>query len=91
MTDHSCSRAELSERRIIVDLSDADLARLTSMAARRHADVQDLVLGWIRRGLASRGGWDESRDRTDQVAHDVEVAQRSERLFGDLLRENDVD
>lgn len=90
MTDHGRSRVELGERRIVVDLSDADLEQLTSLAARRHANAPDLVLGWIRRGLVGTGRWEEC-DRTDQVAHDVEVARRSESLFRDLLGESDAD
>ncbi len=96
MTDRgSCSRVELDGRRIVVDLSDADLARLTAAEARRGIDGSELVLGWIRRGLLSDGAWAEPTgrdDRTvrgDRVMRDVEVAQRSDELFKDLLGDPD--
>ena len=96
MTDRgSCSRIELDGRRIVVELSDADVARLTAVTARRGADGSELVLGWIRRGLLSDGAWAEPGDRPDrsargdQVTRDVEVAQRHDELFRDLLGDPD--
>lgn len=96
MTDRgSCSRVELDGRRIVVELSDADVARLTATEARRGVDGSELVLGWIRRGLVTDGAWGEQRgrdDRTtrsDRVTRDVEVAQRSDELFRDLLGDPD--
>jgi hypothetical protein len=89
MTDRgSCSRAELDGRRIVVDLSDADLARLTAIAARRGVDGPQLVLGWIRRGMLSNRIWagpDGEPERAGRIARDVETARRSEELFRDLL------
>ncbi|WP_369371566.1 hypothetical protein AB1046_22835 [Promicromonospora sp. Populi] len=90
MTDRgSCSRAELDGRRIVVDLSDADLAQLTATAARRGVDGSMLVLGWIRGGLLSNSAWDGPGDRADRIARDVAVARRSEDLFRDLLSDPD--
>lgn len=102
MTDRgSCSRAEIDGRRVVVDLSDADLARLTAIAARRSVEGPQLVLGWIRRGMLGNRLWavpatepatapatapaTESADRAARLARDVETARRSEDLFRDLL------
>ena len=88
MTDHhSSSRVELDGRRIVVDLSDADLARLTATAHRRGVDGSRLVLEWIRRG-ASSDTWarrGEPLSRAGRVDRDVEVARNAEELFGDVL------
>ncbi|MFD6139169.1 hypothetical protein [Promicromonospora sp. NPDC060271] len=90
MTDRgSCSHVELDGRRIVVELPDADLARLTAAAHRRGIDGPRLVLEWIRRGLLSDRGWAEPGERhalPDRVARDAEVAWQSEDLFRDLLR-----
>ena len=89
MTEHgSCSHVELDGRRIVVDLSDGDLERLTAIARRRGIDGPRLVLEWIRRGMLSNRIWDEPgerRVRPDRAARDVEVARQSEDLFRDLL------
>lgn len=86
MTDGgSCSRVELDGRRVVIDLSDADLAQLTRIEARRHHGAADLVLGWIRRGLYGEGAWAELSGRPDRIARDVEVARQADDLFGDLL------
>jgi hypothetical protein len=89
MTDHgSCSHVELDGRRIVVDLSDGDLERLTVIAHRRGIDGPRLVLEWIRRGMLSNRIWAEPGERrapSDRVARDVEVARQSEDLFRDLL------
>jgi hypothetical protein len=89
MTDRgSCSHVELDGRRIVVDLSDGDLARLTAIAHRRGIDGPRLVLEWIRRGMLSNRIWAEPGERRvppDRVARDVEVARQSEDLFRDLL------
>jgi hypothetical protein len=89
MTDRSsCSHVELDGRRIVVELSDGDLGRLTEIAHRRGIDGPRLVLGWIRRGLLSNRSWAEPGERRvppDRVARDVEVARQSEDLFRDLL------
>ena len=90
MTDRgSCSRVELDGRRIVVDLSDADLAQLTATATRRGVDGPTLVLGWIRGGLLSNSAWDGPGDRTDRITRDVAVARRSDDLFQDLLGDPD--
>ena len=93
MTDRgSCSRVELDGRRIVVDLSDADHARLTAIAAWRGIDGPRLVLGWIHRGMLSNHIWAASSDERDhaaRIARDVEVARQSDELFGDLLRDED--
>jgi len=84
----SCSHVELDGRRIVVELSDGDLERLTATAHRRGIDSPQLVLEWIRRGLLSNRIWAEPGERhvpPDRVARDVEVARRSEELFRDLL------
>lgn len=81
----SCSQAELDGRRLVIDLSDADLAQLTRIEARRRAGAPDLVLGWIRRGLYGDGAWAELSGRPDRLARDVEVARQADDLFGDLL------
>jgi hypothetical protein len=84
----SCSRAELDGRRVVVDLSDADLARLTAVVARRGVDAPQLVLGWIRRGMLGTRLWAEPADDPDRaarMARDVETARQSEELFRDLL------
>lgn len=84
----SRSHVELDGRRIVVDLSDGDLERLTAIAHRRGIDGPRLVLGWIRRGMLSNRSWaepDEQRVPPDRVAQDVEVAQQSEDIFRDLL------
>lgn len=90
MTDRgSCSHVELDGRRIVVDLSDADLERLTAIAHRRGIDGPRLVLEWIRRGMLSNRIWAEPGERRappDRVARDAEVARQSEDLFRDLLR-----
>lgn len=95
MTDHhACSHVELDGRRIVVDLSDADLARLTATAHRRGVDRTQLVLAWIRRGMSS-DLWtrpDERSGRVNRMDRDVEVGQRAESLFTgllDSLREHD--
>jgi hypothetical protein len=89
MTDRgSCSHVELDGRRIVVDLSDGDLARLTAIAHRRGIDGPRLVLEWIRRGLQSNHVWAEPGDRQaspDRAARDIEVARQSEDLFRGLL------
>jgi hypothetical protein len=89
MTDRgSCSHVELDGRRIVVDLSDGDLERLTAIAHRRGVDGSRLVLEWIRRGILSDRIWAEPGERRalpDRVARDVEVARQSEDLFRDLL------
>lgn len=89
MTDRgSCSHIELDGRRIVVDLSDGDLERLTAMAHRRGVDGSRLVLEWIRRGILSNRIWAEPDDRQalpDRTARDVEVARQSEDLFRGLL------
>jgi hypothetical protein len=92
MTDRgSCSRVELDGRRIVVDLSDADLAQLTATAARRGLDGSALVLGWIQHGLVNSRPWDAARDRagrtdqTDRMARDIDVARQTDELFRDLL------
>lgn len=85
----SCSHAELDGRRIVVDLSDGDLARLSSIAQRRDIDGPQLVLEWIRRGLLSNRSWAEPGERhtpPDRAVRDVEVGRQSEDLFRDLLR-----
>jgi hypothetical protein len=85
----SCSHVELDGRRIVVDLSDGDLDRLTAIAHRRGIDGPRLVLEWIRRGMLSNRVWAEPGERRalpDRVARDVEVARQSEDLFRDLLR-----
>ncbi|MEU4387928.1 hypothetical protein [Promicromonospora sp. NPDC023805] len=84
----SCSHVELDGRRIVVDLSDGDLARLTAIAHRRGIAGPRLVLEWIRRGMVSNRIWAEPDDRQaspDRTARDVEVARQSEDLFRDLL------
>jgi len=84
----SCSRAELDGRRVVVDLSDADLARLAAIAARRGVDGPQLVLSWIRRGMLSNRIWAGPADAPEhpgRLARDVETARRSEQLFGGLL------
>jgi hypothetical protein len=84
----SCSHVELDGRRIVVDLSDGDLDRLTAIAHRRGIDGPRLVLEWIRRGLLSNRSWAEPGERRalpDRAARDVEVARQSEDLFRDLL------
>lgn len=83
-----CSHAELDGRRIVVDLSDGDLERLTAIAHRRGIDGARLVLEWIRRGMLSnrvRAEPGERRVPPGRVARDVEVARWAEDLFGDLL------
>jgi hypothetical protein len=89
MTDRgSCSRVELDGRRIVVDLSDGDLERLTAVAHRRGVDAHRLVLEWIRRGMLGNRSWAEPGQpsvRPERVACDVEVARHVEDLFGDLL------
>lgn len=89
MTDRgSCSRVELDGRRIVVDLSDGDLARLTAIAARRCVDAPQLVLGWIRRGMLGNRIWagpDDRPDRAERATQDAEIAQRSDDLFRNLL------
>ncbi|MGI5190151.1 hypothetical protein ACQEVI_18580 [Promicromonospora sp. CA-289599] len=83
----SCSHVGLDGRRMVVELSDGDLARLTAIAHRRGIDGPELVLEWIRRGMSNRI-WAEPDERhalPDRVARDVEVARRSEDLFRDLL------
>ncbi|MFD2796705.1 hypothetical protein ACFS27_24305 [Promicromonospora vindobonensis] len=88
---NACSRVELDGRRIVVDLSDADLARLTATALGRGVDGTRLVHEWIRRGLRGDDAWappDERpgrANRVDRVNRDIEVAQQSESLFTDLL------
>ena len=93
MTDRgSCSRVELDGRRIIVDLSDGDLARLTTIAARRGVDGPQLVLGWIRRGMLGDRIWavpDDSPDHAERATRDVEIARQSGELFRDLLNSPD--
>jgi hypothetical protein len=90
MTDRgSCTRVRLDGRRVVVDLSDADLERLTAIAARRDVDGPQLVLGWIRRGMLSNRIWAQPSDRPDRVDRDVDVAQQSDALFRDLL--GDID
>jgi len=93
MTDRgSCSRVDLDGRRIVVDLSDADLARLTAIAAWRGIDGPRLVLGWIHRGILSnhiRAASGDDPDRAARIARDVELARQSDELFGDLLRDDD--
>ena len=99
MTDRgSCSRVELDGRRIVVDLSDADLAQLLATAARRGLDGSALVLGWIQYGLVGSRPWEAPRSRADRVARDapvtrdVDVARESDELFRDLLgRRDDTD
>lgn len=90
MTDRgSCSHVELDGRRIVVDLSDGDLARLSSIAHRRGLDGPQLVLEWIQCGLLSSRSWAEPGERRappDRAARDVEVGRQSEDLFRDLLR-----
>jgi hypothetical protein len=84
----ACSHVELDGHRIVVDLTDGDLARLTAIAHRCGIDGPRLVLGWIRRGMLSNRSWaapDEQRVPPDRVARDVEVARQSEDLFRDLL------
>ncbi|MFI6427413.1 hypothetical protein [Promicromonospora sp. NPDC050880] len=100
MTDHAPgSRVELDGRRVVVDLSDADRDRLTTMAARSGVSGPELVLGWIRRGLLgpARDGrardWpadlgaqqarDVEADRGARRAHDVE-AERGARRARDV-------
>jgi hypothetical protein len=89
MTDRGpCSRVGLDGRRIVVDLSDADLERLTAIAHRRGVDAPRLVLEWIRRGMLSNRIWAEPGEppaRPERVARDVEIARQVEDLFGDLL------
>ena len=85
MTDRSCSRVELDGRRVVIDLSDADLAQLARIAAKRRIDALELVLGWIRRGLYGEGAWAELSGRPDRIARDVEVARQADELFGNLL------
>lgn len=85
----SCSHVELDGHRIVVDLSDGDLERLTATAHRRGIDGPRLVLEWIRRGILSDRIWAEPDHRQalpDRAARDVEVARQSEDLFRDLLR-----
>jgi hypothetical protein len=85
----SCSHVELDGRRIVVDLSDGDLERLTAIAHRRGVDGSRLVLEWIRRGMLGNRVWAEQDERQalpDRAARDVEVARQSEDLFRDLLR-----
>ncbi|MEV0951204.1 hypothetical protein [Promicromonospora sp. NPDC050249] len=84
----ACSHVELDGRRIVVDLSDGDLERLTAIAHRRRIDGPQLVLEWIRRGLLGNRSWADPGERhalPDRVARDVEVARQSEDLFRDLL------
>lgn len=86
MTDRgSCSQVELDGQRVVIDLSDADLAQLTRIEAKRRIGAADLVLGWIRRGLYGDGAWAELSGRPDRVARDVEVARQADELFRDLL------
>lgn len=86
MTDRGpCSRVELDGRRVVIDLSDADLAQLARIGAKRYAGGADLVLGWIRRGLYGDGAWAELSGRPDRLARDIEVARQADELFGDLL------
>jgi hypothetical protein len=86
MTDRSsCSQVELDGRRVVIDLSDADLAQLARIATRRCACASDLVLGWIRRGLYGEGAWAELSGRSERIARDVEVARQTDELFGGLL------
>ncbi|GAA4692830.1 hypothetical protein APR04_002158 [Promicromonospora umidemergens] len=91
MTDHSCSRVELDGRRIVVELSDADLARLTATVHRRGVDGPRLVLEWIRRGVSgdtwARPG--EPFSAANRMDRDVEVARNTERLFGGVLGDSD--
>lgn len=92
MTDRgSCSRVELDGRRVVIDLSDADLAQLTRIEARRRDAAADLVLGWIRRGLYGEGAWAELSGRPDRMTRDVEVARQVDELFGDLLGDAGTD
>ena len=87
--DGSWSHVELHGRRIVVDLSDGDLERLTAIARRRSIDGPQLVLEWIRRGMLSNRIWAEPGERhvpSDRAARDVEVARQSEDLFRDLLK-----
>ncbi|WP_454853435.1 hypothetical protein [Promicromonospora soli] len=94
MTDRgSCSQVELDGRRVVIDLSDTDLAQLSRIQAKRYAGGADLVLGWIRRGLYGEGAWAElsGRPDPDRLARDIEVAQQADDLFGDLLSEDDRD
>jgi hypothetical protein len=87
----SCSRVTLDGRRIVVDLSDADLTRLDAIGTRRGVDGAELVLEWIRRGLGARdrNGPSDRPSRPERVARDVEVARQAEELFGDLLGDHD--
>ncbi|WP_129786964.1 hypothetical protein [Promicromonospora panici] len=86
MTDRGpCSRVELDGRRVVIDLSDADLAQLARIEGKRYAGGADLVLGWIRRGLYGDGAWAELSGRPDRLARDIEVARQADELFGDLL------
>lgn len=90
MTDRSGSRVELDGRRIVVELSDADLARLTATAHRRDVDCPRLVLEWIRRGVSdtwTRPG--EPFSAANRMGRDVEVARNAEELFGDMLGDRD--
>ncbi|MFC8796806.1 hypothetical protein ACFT2C_03660 [Promicromonospora sp. NPDC057138] len=95
MTDRGpCSRVELDGRRVVIDLSDADHARLTAIAVWRGLDGPQLVLGWIHRGILSnhiQAASTDLPDRAARLARDVEVARQSDELFGDLLSENDRD
>lgn len=89
MTDRgSRSRVAFDGRRIVVDLSDADLTELIRIGARSQAQVPELVLAWIRRGLGG-GRWGEPGPLPGRLARDVEVAQQAETLFGDLLGSRD--
>ena len=86
MMEHgSCSHVELDRRRIVVDLSDGDLERLTAIAHRRGIDGPRLVLEWIRRGILSNRIWADRQALPDRTARDAEVARQSEDLFRDLL------
>ncbi|MDR7381949.1 hypothetical protein [Promicromonospora iranensis] len=86
MTDRGpCSQVELDGRRVVIDLSDADLAQLARITTRRRACAPDLVLDWIRRGLYGEGAWAELSGRSDRMARDVEVARQTDELFGGLL------
>ena len=92
MTDRgSCTRVELDGRRVVIDLSDADLAQLARIQAKRYAGGADLVLGWIRRGLYGEGAWAEISGRPDRLARDIEVARQADELFGDLLGDDGPD
>jgi hypothetical protein len=87
----ACSRVELDGHRIVVDLSDADLARLIATVHRRGVDGPRLVLEWIRRGMSS-DTWatpDEPFSRANRVDRDVHVARNTEELFGGVLGDSD--